>query len=143
MNNTQINQAVTASLVEEDRRLNFLPTYFGQHFVHAEFLVYRWLDKLCDAYNGGYWHYYELSNGGFYMAPKLSDSLLIEVSGNGYSGLMSADAAGIVATLFALGQLANKNHGTVAADALIDRYHLLREFLDGHIEAGKIFAAID
>jgi hypothetical protein len=36
------------------------------------------------------------------MAPKPDKRLRVEVDGNGFSGEMSADAAGIVATLFAL-----------------------------------------
>ena len=54
-----------------------------------------------------------------------------------------ADAAGIVATLFALGQLAAEAEGTDAGDVLIDRYHFLRDFAKTHAEAGAIFAAID
>ena len=56
---------------------------------------------------------------------------------------MTADAAGIVATLFALGQLAAESENTEAANALIDRYHFLREFVGGHAEARAIFRAID
>ena len=41
------------------------------------------------------------------------------------------------------GQLAAEIQGTDAADALIDRYHFLREFVDEHAEAGPIFRAID
>jgi len=33
--------------------------------------------------------------------------------------------------------------GTDASDALIDRYHFLRDFAKTHAEAGAIFAAID
>ena len=106
-------------------------------------MVYAWLRRLSKDYDGAYWHYYTLTNGGFYMAPRLTERLRLEVSGNGFEGEMSADAAGIVATLFALGQLAAEIQGTDAADALIDRYHFLREFVDEHAEAGPIFRAID
>lgn len=144
MNDTQENQLVTASLVPDNNRLFFLPSYFGPRLMmRGETLVYAWLDRLSQDYNGGYWHYYTLSNGGFYMAPKLSDPLCLEVDGNGFSGELSADAAGIVATLFALGQLAAEVEGTDAADDVINSYHFLREFVDGHAEAGPIFRAID
>jgi hypothetical protein len=56
---------------------------------------------------------------------------------------LSAAAAGIVATRFALGQLAAEIAGTDAADALIDRHHSLRGFPAGHPEAAAIFRAID
>jgi hypothetical protein len=77
------------------------------------------------------------------MAPAAPDQLRVEVSGNGFGGNVSADAAGIIATLFALGQLASEAQGTDAGDSLIDRYHFLLAFADGHAEAGAIFQAID
>jgi hypothetical protein len=144
MNDTQANQPVTASLVASNRRLTFLPTYFGPRLMmRGESLVYAWLRRLSEDYNGGFWNYYELSNGGFYLAPELTGRLCLEVDGNGYSGELSADAAGIVATLFTLGQLAADNQGTDVADVLIDRYHFLRDFARDHAEAAEIFRAID
>ena len=81
--NTQ-EQPVTASLVAEAQRLDFLPAYFGPRLMmRGEALVYAWLRRLCERYNGAYWHYYTLSDGGFYMAPDLADRLEIEVDGNG------------------------------------------------------------
>ena len=144
MNDTQANQPVTASLVASNRRLTFLPTYFGPRLMmRGESLVYAWLRRLSEDYNGGFWNYYELSNGGVYLAPELTGRLCLEVDGNGYSGELSADAAGIVATLFTLGQLAADNQGTDVADVLIDRYHFLRDFARDHAEAAEIFRAID
>ena len=63
----------------------------------------------------------------------------IAVDGNGFSGSMSADAAGIVATLFALCDLAAQ----VRDDAVIDLFHGLRDFAEEHAEMALIFAAID
>ena len=141
--NTQ-EQPVTASLVAEAQRLDFLPAYFGPRLMmRGEALVYAWLRRLCERYNGAYWHYYTLSDGGFYMAPDLADRLAIEGDGNGFRGELSADAAGIVATLFALGQLAAEAADTDAGDALIDRYHFLRGFAASHPEAAAICRAID
>lgn len=141
--NTQ-DQPVTASLVAEAQRLDFLPAYFGPRLMmRGEALVYGWLRRLCNRYSGAFWHFYTLSDGGFYMAPNLSAPLQIEVDGNGFQGELSADAAGIVATLFALGQLAAETAGTEAADALIDRYHSLAAFATSHPEAAAIYRAID
>ena len=71
--NTQ-DQPVTASLVAEAQRLDFLPTYFGPRLMmRGEALVYAWLRRLCERYNGAYWHYYTLSDGGFYLAPDLAE----------------------------------------------------------------------
>ena len=58
--NTQ-DQPVTASLVAEAQRLDFLPTYFGPRLMmRGEALVYAWLRRLCERYNGAYWHYYKI-----------------------------------------------------------------------------------
>jgi len=142
--NTQEQQPVVASLVREDRRLDFLPTYFGPRLMlRGEGLVYAWLRRLCPSYGGAYWHYYELSDGGFYMAPDLLGRLVLEVDGNGFRGELSADEAGIVATLFAVGQVVAEIAGTDEADALIDRYHSLRDFAATHPEAAAIYRAID
>jgi hypothetical protein len=52
---------------------------------------------------------------------------------------MSADAAGIVVTLFALCQLSAETE----QDGIVELYHALRDFAAEHAEAGLIFSAID
>ena len=90
---------------------------------------------MSEDYNGGYWHFYTLTNGGFYLALASDKPVHISVEGNGFDGEMSADAAGIMATLFALGQLAGEVQGTDSGDVLIDRYYFLRDFALDHAEA--------
>ena len=144
MNLNQDNPIITAALVDDQHRLSFLPTYFGARgMLHGEATVYGWMHALCDTYNGGYWHYYTLDNGGFYMALDSDQCLTLAVDGNGFQGEMSADAAGIVVTLFALCQLASEAADTDLGDALADRYHALRDFAAAHVERLVIFRAID
>lgn len=140
-NQEQQTGTITATLVPENKRMNFMPNFFGPNLMmRGESLVFSWLRKLSTDYNGGYWHFYTLSNGGFYMAPDIKGPLRLVVDGNYFSGDLSADAAGIVATLFALCQLANETEN----DRIIDLYHQLVEFAGtDHPEAGKIFSAID
>lgn len=128
---------ITAVLVPEALRLGVLPRFFGRSMTLAECRVYDWMAALCSTYRGGYWHYYELSNGGFYMAPECSERMRLAVQGNGFDGAMSADAAGVVACLFAFCQLAGKE------DRFIDLYHQLRDFVGDHPESRSIFRAID
>jgi len=133
-------ERVTAIQVQDEDRLNFLPDVFGDLLMlRGEALVYGWLRQLCAEYSGGFWQFYRLSNGGFYLAPERTDRLRLTVAGNYFDGVMSADAAGIVATLFALGQLA----GETREERFIDAYHQLRAYACGHDEAASIFAAID
>jgi hypothetical protein len=133
------NTAITATLVTAGARTAFLPRVAGRHYLRAEQSVYNYMDYLAPDYTGGFWNYYDLSNGGFYMAPQLDGRMRVEVDGNGYSGEMSADAAGIVACLFMLCGLAAKTHD----DTIIDRYHQLRAFACEHAEASQILRAID
>jgi hypothetical protein len=137
MSNTDIK--ITATLVAAPQRLNVLPKFIGAKMMRFEALEYYFAGQLAAEYTGGLWEFYELSNGGFYMAPQGYPSLTLSVAGNGYTGTVSADAAGVVITLFALGQLAAETH----SDDHIDLYQRLREFAFEHDECSDIVAALD
>ena len=139
MSKTSDVSVITANLVPENLRPHFLPRHLGSLMLKGEFLVYGWLEKLSKDYGGGLWNFYDLSNGGFYIAPRDEKRFKIDVSGNYFSGEMSADAAGIVASLFAQCDLANR----YGDDKLIDQYHWLRDFAIEHVESGLIMRAID
>lgn len=132
--------SITASLVAESNRLDFLPFYFGARLMsRGEELIYRWMDALSEDYDGGYWNFYTVSNGGFYMSPAYDKEMRVTVAGNDFSGELSADAAGIVATLFTLNQLAQVSED----EGIINLYYLLRDFAMCHPENVNIFRAID
>lgn len=135
-----IENPISAQLVAEKDRPDFLAKQLpGSLCVKGESLVYRWLAKLSPQYAGGYWEFYALSNGGFYMAPKDARQFAIAVEGNGFRGTVSADVAGIIACLFALNALACQS----ANPAVIDRYYQLRDYALDHPDALSIMAAID
>lgn len=130
---------ITSQLVSDNQRLTFLPKHFGSIMMRAEQSIYNTLRKLCFSYDGGYWHFYELSNHGFYLAPDMDELLPIYVEGNGYANQISADAAGIITTLCVLNQLCWETK----SDKTIHQYYLLRDFIECHNEASEIYAAID
>ena len=68
---------------------------------------------------------------------------MIAVDGNGFAGHMTADAAGVVVSLFALGQLCAEYQDTATGDHFIEQYHRLLEFAREHEHTRQIFAAID
>ena len=136
----EVVAVVTASLVTDEKRMDTLPHFFGSKLTRAEMLVYQWMGTLCPSYAGGYWHFYRLSNGGFYMAPTGEDSFVVTVS-NDYQGTMSADAAGVTACLFAFNQLANTQGPE--QERFIELFYQLRDFAASHQEAREIFRAID
>jgi hypothetical protein len=130
---------VSSSVVPEELRLNFLPHYLGAHYLQGEALVYDWARRLCHVYNGGSWNFFQLSNGGFYMAPARCGRMHVRWHLNGYNDMMGADAFGIVVTLFALCHLAEKCDD----DRIIEHYHALRAYAAQHVEAANILRAID
>jgi hypothetical protein len=101
--------------------------------------VFDWATRLSSAYKGGSWDFFQLSNGGFYMAPANCGRVHVRWHMNGYSDTMGADAFGIVVTLFALCHLAEKCDD----DRIVDHYHALRAYAAQHVEAANILRAID
>jgi len=136
---TQTLARITSSVVPDELRLNVLPRYLGRHFLQGEALVYDWAGRLCHTYDGGFWNFFTLSNGSFYMAPANLGRVHVRWHLNGYNDSMGADAFGIVVTLFALCHLAEKTRD----DAIINRYHELRTFATQHVEAANILRVID
>lgn len=131
---------ITRTLVAEDDRLNFLPNHLGlSNLWTGQNLFPVYLEKLSDDYKGGYWEFYTLSNGGWYMAPRTDQRFKMHWRNNGYEGEMSADAAGLTASLFTICHLAN----TSQEDPLIEAYHWLREYAVQHPEWEEIYQAID
>ncbi|EDW0521362.1 antirestriction protein, partial [Salmonella enterica subsp. enterica] len=53
--------------VEESDRLSFLPYMFGNDFMLAELQVYALAKKWMPEYNGGFWHFIRLPEGGYMM----------------------------------------------------------------------------
>jgi hypothetical protein len=131
---------ILATLVPDTQRLDFLPRHFGRQMMTVEQHLYSRLSELSQDYTGGYWNFYDLSNGGCYLAPTAPERLRIVVQGNDFEGTMSADAAGITATLFTLSELSFRFQ---RAEVLGTRFHQLRDFAADHSEAALIFRAID
>jgi hypothetical protein len=131
--------AISASAVSETKRLETLPKHFGNRALKVESYIYRYLSELAPAYQGGFWQFYELSNGGFYMAPA-GGPLRLEVLGNGFEGTLSADAAGITVCLFAYSHLSFRYP---EEECLARHFHALRKYALSHKEQRAIFEAID
>lgn len=89
-----MSEAIKAYRVAEKDRLDFLPRYFTPRWMlRGESLVYAWMRRLSPDYQGGYWEFYKLSNGGFYMAPSPDrEALRLVVSANYFDEVVSADA---------------------------------------------------
>jgi hypothetical protein len=136
---------VSAIQVSDDQRMAFLPKHIGTGMAMIEFeaMVFANLESMSKEYRGGYWEFYELSNRGFYMAPQMTSELTLDCPGNGFSGAVSADAAGIVATLYSLSHMSFKYAGKPVGSRCADNYQRLLAFADEHPQGRLIFGAID
>ena len=129
------------TVVPEARRMDFLPALFSPALMLiGERAVYQFMSWLAhDDYTGGLWHFHEQGGQPLFMSPDADKRFRIACETNGYMGEVSAEAAGIIATLFALSHLSFRHE----ADQLSEAYMRLYEFVGDHPEAGQIFQAID
>lgn len=128
--------------LDDTRRLDVPAKLFGIRFpMYLESFVFDLASSLCDEYDGGYWHFNLLTNGGFYMAPDQARPFHV-VCGNGFEGDLSADAFGIAVCLYAYSHLSFSGNSEFA-QACAQQYHWLRDFMAEHAEVAKILAATD
>jgi hypothetical protein len=133
---------VTRELVPESQRSDHVGQLFGVHFpMQLEPVIYDITSSMATEYKGGYWDFYKLTNGGFYMAPDTEKPFSVSCQ-NYYTGTLSGDALGIVACLYAYSHLSFSRNEKIAR-MYARHYHLLREFMMEHPEVAEILGAID
>ncbi|MFM0224185.1 antirestriction protein [Paraburkholderia dipogonis] len=138
-----MSKTITATVIPTVDRLRFLPGIFtARLMIQGEGLTYQQATNLSADYKGGLWTFYRLSNGGGYLAPDTDRRFNVSVQGNDYEGEVSADAFGVIVTLFVFGALCWIDNETLR-EKFTDHYHQLRDFAKDHTEAGAIFRAID
>ncbi len=119
----------------------FLPALFSPPLMligeHAVYQFMSWLSP--DDYNGGLWQFHEQNGQPLFLSPEADKRFRLFCETNSYVGEVSAEAAGIIATLFALSHLSFKHE----VDQLSEAYLRLYAFAGDHPEAGEIFKAID
>jgi hypothetical protein len=130
---------ILAKKLPTAKRLAFLPGKMPKHYLKFERYVYHFAKKLIKDYDGGFWDFLDLSNGGFYIRPSGYQQVTIMVNSNQFEGRVSEDAAGVIVCMFALCYMAQEFED----DCLIDQYYLLRSFINDHAEAESIWRAID
>lgn len=133
---------ITCKEVSSNQRIKHTYDLFGIRFpVNIEPAIYSIAGNIASEYDGAYWEFYSLSNGGFYMAPSLTKLYAVSCV-NGYEGSLSADALGITACLYAYSHLSFSSNA-VFSEMCANHYHGLRAFMVEHKEASVILAAID
>lgn len=130
---------ITKIKVSRKQRLNTLPVLFGNKCIMFEQMVYSYMDKFCSDYHGGFWEFYFLSNGGFFMSLLHGEKLLVSFPENYFEEIMSPEAISIGVNLYALNELAWKTE----KESIIDLYYALRDFASQHEEGAFIMRLID
>jgi hypothetical protein len=133
------NKTISKQLVLGKKRPNFLPKHVKKNYIQFENILYFLTDSMCHQYNGGYWDFYELSNDGFFLAPASDEKFEIYVDGNGFNGIVSTEALGVIVTLFSINGIAEQE----GEDYLVDKFYALRDFALQHEESDLILRAID
>ena len=137
---TQTN--ITRQQVSDKLRIMHTANLFGIRFpLNIEPSVYSIASNIASEYNGAYWEFYALSNGGFYMAP-CSDQSYQVICENGFEGKLSTDGFGITACLYAFSHL-SFNSNEIFAELCANHYHWLRAYMLELKEASTILSAID
>ncbi len=137
------SEAFTVTRIRVDRRMAFLRRHIRGNMkdvITFENVVYDTMGRLCAAYRGGYWEFFDVSNGAFFMVPNGYASMDIEVDGNGFHGAMNPNAAGIVVTLMALSALACHRSEN---ERFADGFHNLRDYVLTRDDREQILRAID
>lgn len=131
--------AITATLIEHPgQRLQCLPNLVGDRHMVLLRTIHDMMSGMTDEDTRGFWNYYTLSNGGFFMAPK-SDKTFDISCDNGFEHEVTADTAGIIACAAAYSHLSMLEDSATFGTA----YKLLAHFIFQHRDAGIIRAALD
>lgn len=130
-----------ATIVPDGARMEFLPALFGLPLlIIGENTVYHFMERLSPAdYGGGFWNFYEHRGRPLFLAPTSRPRFRILCATNDYRGEVWAEAAGIIATLFAFSHLSFRHR----SDRLAEGYGRLHRYATRHPEAAQIVQAID
>ena len=135
--------AQKARLVPQSQRITQLPRLFGtRSMLLVENALYRMADRCLPEYKGAYWEMVRTDAGGFYMFPDQAGKWKVFIEGNGYSGEVSPDAAGVIVCSMLYSHLSAQSEGALQ-ETLIKLYDHLRDYAREHPEAGDIYSALD
>jgi len=131
--------------LEGAQRLTFLPDLFGGDFMTSEASVYAYAHRYCPEYQGGFWHFYRLPDGGGFMAPDLPELLLCNTA-NWFEQTVSGEVAGIILTALVLNPRSsvhsNHDHEELCRH-FCRRHEQLMDFIDSHPDSAAIWRALD
>lgn len=138
---------LTRRKMSDSEVLHFRTPYYpmfgpGEPFEAALFTLFN---SMCEEYTGGFWTYFMLSSGAWYLAPDDEGPYRLKDHA-GHKHEMSKDGAGLLATLYVLNVLSWKYHADgdkVRRDAATEHYHALRMYTYAHPDSAAIWAVLN
>jgi len=120
----------------------FMAKVFGNLFFQAEALLFTQARDLVLGATDFEWVGYSLSNGAHFLAPATGYDLELNIE-NGFRGTVSAEAAGIIISLYVFSQLSQEHVDTDIGNRMDTLFFRLREYGLQHPERRSIMQAID
>lgn len=133
---------VTFKIVGNSARNNFLYNKVGNALIAVENAVFNTASSICEDYDSGFWEFAELTNGGFFMYPTSETPFSCNAE-NFAEETVSAEAFGIVCTLYALSHVSFKWKASSVAERIVEAYHSLLEYSRTREDHAQIAALID
>jgi hypothetical protein len=140
--------AVDSTVIKEGdpRRMSFLPKHFGRTMLAVEARIYVYATRVLEGYSGGAWDFVEKGDVG-YLRPNED---MQEPSGSLWhwrpsdlsfgEGRLSADAAGLALTIFAVN---HEWHLDPENEQLGRAWQLLMNLAFGHPERARLMPLLD
>ncbi|MEX6116005.1 antirestriction protein, partial [Providencia stuartii] len=133
---------IKTNLVHPRGRDTFWCFYFGTvpDWQRIEGDIFNMMAKCCQTYQGAFWEFSMLSNGGAFIWPDmLEPSLQMFNPHNGNEAELSPEATGIAVCLMVYSIWLFKTESSV----LIEYFYQLRDYAMQHPEQAQIFHLID
>lgn len=136
----QARAPITATRVPAEGRNDFLMKRIGFAHITWELDIHKHAERFARGYAGDYWEFYDLSNRGLFMAPAHhAEGIHLVVPENGVDQRVSAEAFGLITTIWATARLAAVSH----VGAHIDLLDALQAYAIEHAEHHVIKLAIE
>ncbi|EPQ7201525.1 antirestriction protein [Providencia rettgeri] len=138
----QESTVIKTNLVNSRGRSTFWRFYFGTvpDWQRIEGDIFNMMAKLCHRYQGAFWEFTMLSNGGAFIWPEMIEITLPMFNPhNGNEAELSPEAAGIAVCLMVYSIWSFKTESSV----LVEYFYQLRDYAMQHPEQAQIFHLID
>ncbi|HFC7422706.1 TPA: antirestriction protein [Neisseria meningitidis] len=129
---------ITERVASETERMDFLPSRLGNATHLFESRLFSWAEQTAKNYDGGYWDFVELSNGGFYCRPE-DDKIYHCENIAGKTADVKNDVIGLFATCAALADIS----WHVKDDRILQYYEAVRAFIALHPEHRTLWRLMD